>query len=192
MSCGRKGSEPDELLRPHAVDLGDDGSIFVVDVDNSKVVAYGPDGSFIRCWGCKGTAPSEFWAPHGIAVDPSGDIFVAEYNGRCQKFTPEGEAICCFANPSLEEGSTHGYYRYHSIASDALGNVYLMARNTLRGFFATVEKYNNLGGHVTSLPEPEDERTKMGTESAAVSPSGRIFVADHSREHSGVSFFDPI
>ncbi len=149
-------------------------------------------------------------------MDPNGDVFVIDYYGRCQKFTCNGELLNVFANPSkklhpvvrsgvsavsMEQGNpTHGYYRYHAMASDLWGNMYLMARNTLKNEAQggkmrparTVDKYNNSGDLITRITLPPEAPRKMGGQGATVSQEGRIYVSDTTREHAGVMIFDPI
>jgi len=189
---GRKGSSPGELQRPHSLDIAKDGTVFVADVDNSRVVAFEPDGRYIRAWGSRGNGPGEFLAPHGVAADPNGDVFVVEYDGRCQKFTSGGQFQFAFANASAQDGATHGYRRYHAMASDRWGDVYLMARDTKENFAVSIDKYNNNGEFVTSISLPPAESRKMGGQWAAIAANGRVYVADTESDHAGVSIFDPL
>ncbi len=189
---GRKGSGPGDMLRPHSIALGPDDLVYIVDVDNSRASVYDRAGRHVLSWGRRGTGAGEFIAPHGIANDPNGDIFVVEYDGRCQKFTPQGEFLCAFANPCEGEKKSHGYYRYHAMASDDWGNVYLMARDTRNDHAVSIDKYNNNGDFVTRFSLPPEENRKMGGQGAAIAPSGRIYVADTESGHAGVSIFDPL
>ncbi len=188
---GRRGSEPSCMLRPHSLALSPDRNVYVVEVDNSRVSVFDRAGRYLRSWGKAGKEPGCFLAPHGIASDPNGDIFVVEYDGRCQKFSPYGELLLTFANPSQDPKATHGYYRYHAMSADRSGNVYLMARNTLRDFLISVDKYNNNGEFVTRILLPPGSGRKMGGQAAVIAPSGRVYVADTHQDHAGVSIFDP-
>jgi hypothetical protein len=208
LSCvGAKGSGACEFLRPHSLDVGPDGNIYVIDVDNSRVTVHDKMGGLLRSWGKRGKMPGEFWSPHGIAVDPNGDVIVADFYGRCQRFTGEGELLYIFANPSrkslpaidpsfgamaLGHGDpTHGYYRFHAMTSDHLGNVYLMARNMLKKRACSVDKYNGSGELVASVTLPPEVKRRMGGQGAAVSREGRLYVSDTGPTHAGVMIFDP-
>ncbi len=188
---GRKGSSAGELKRPHSLAIGRNGTIFVADVDNSRVVAFDSNGGFMRAWGRRGNRQGEFLAPHGVATDPNGDVFVVEYDGRCQKFTASGEFLLAFANVPAQDGSNHGYLRYHTIASDRWGDVYLMARDTRKDSAVSIDKYNNNGDFVARLALPPNENRRMGGQAAAIAPSGRVYVADTESNHAGVAIFDP-
>lgn len=189
---GRKGSSAGEMQRPHSLDIARDGTVFVADVDNSRVVAFEPDGSYIRAWGRRGNGPGEFLAPHGVAADPNGDVFVVEYDGRCQKFTAKGKFLFAFANAPGQNGTTHGYRRYHAMASDRWGDVYLMARDARENYAVSIDKYNNNGDFVTSISLPPSANRKMGGQGAAIAANGRVYVADTESDHAGVSIFDPV
>jgi len=191
-SWGKRGSGETCLMVPHAIDLGPDGLAYVADVGNSRICVFNRDGKPQRSWGRAGTGQGEFLAPHGIATDPSGDIFVVEYKGRCQKFTPEGEFLLDFGNQCARGRSSHGDCFYHAIASDDHGNVYLMARDTLKNRHNTIDKYNNQGDLVTRISLPPGEDRLMGAKGAVVMESGRIYVADNMRDHAGVTIFDPL
>jgi len=200
---GHEGREEDALLRPHSISLSPRGDVFIADVENSRVVVYDRSGEPLTCWGRRGTERGEFLAPHGVAADPNGDVFVAEFDGRCQKFTPRGEFLLEFADegprspPEDEliggEPKTiqHGHFRYHNIACDRWGNVYLMARDTRGGYFPSIDKYNNTGEFVTRFTVPDDLGRGLGAKAAAISPAGRVFVADTNRDYAGVATFEP-
>lgn len=92
----------------------------------------------------------------------------------------------------MENNPTHGYFRYHAMASDHRGNVYLMARNLLQNRACSVDKYNNSGNLVTRITLPPEAGRKMGGQGATVSTDGRIYVSDTGPKHAGVMIFDPV
>jgi len=206
-SAGMKGSGSCEFLRPHSLDIGPDGNVYVIDVDNHRVTIHDSSGKLLGSWGAQGTKTREFWAPHGLAVDPNGDVFVIDFYGRCQKFTKDGELLLVFANPSKKSlpiidsafgaisigqyPTTHGYYRYHAMASDVFGNIYLMSRNTIRKRVCSVDKYSNNGDLVTRITLPPEVKRRMGGQGADVTPEGRLYVSDTGPKHAGVMIFDP-
>jgi len=189
-SWGKPGSGPGQMLRPHSLDLFED-MVYVVDVDNSRVNVHNIDGTFDRSWGQRGTGPGEFLDPHGIACDPNGDIFVAEYEGRCQKFDSRDQPVLSFANPSPPGTNTHGYMRYHAMTSDTEGDIYLLARDTRRGYASSIDKYTNDGVQVARIEFGPEDGLVIGAQ-AAVDGDGVIFVGDTDRKTPGVSIFEPI
>ncbi len=71
-----------------------DGSIFVSDQDNNRVVVYDPDGNFIASFGGWGQGQWEFDGPAGIATRPVEDhyeTFIADsWNHRVQVYDDHG------------------------------------------------------------------------------------------------------
>ncbi len=187
---GHEGSDEGGMARPHAMAISEDGVIHVADVDNNRVDVFDETGSLIECWGGKGTAPGEFIAPHGIEIDPNGDVFVAECKGRCQKLSSDGDPIIQFANPVEDGKSAHGYYRYHDMASDNLGNVYLMSRDRREKGRKSIDKYNNNGDLITRFRQYGPNDGKNGNPCAAVSEDGTVYTTE-SGNVAGVGVFRP-
>ncbi|MCE2540005.1 MAG: hypothetical protein J4G16_06345 [Acidobacteria bacterium] len=89
MSLGAGGPGDDEahFNRPQDVAFLEDGSIFVADSDNSRVVKLDAEGNFVTSWGENGNGRGEFDAVHGVATDSIGRIYVADRNNdRVQVF----------------------------------------------------------------------------------------------------------
>ena len=76
MSLGAGGAGDDEthFNRPQDVAFLEDGSIFVADSDNSRVVKLDAEGSFVTSWGVQGSGRGEFDAVHAVATDSIGRI----------------------------------------------------------------------------------------------------------------------
>lgn len=90
----------DELKTPRNIAIGKDGSIFVVDTGNSRIVKYKSSGELVNAWGSQTLVgetlppPGSFNEPWGIAVDSEGNILVADtWNHRIQKFDSEGKFL---------------------------------------------------------------------------------------------------
>ena len=80
-----------ELYGPRGVAAAADGSIWVTDTGNNRVVVYDAELSAPAPVGRKGTAPGEFDAPVGIAAGPDGAIYVCDAgNRRIQVLGPDG------------------------------------------------------------------------------------------------------
>ncbi len=188
---GGEGEGRCEMMRPHSLAISRDGLVHVADVGNNRVIVFDGQGTQIRCWGARGTGHGEFLAPHGICTDPNGDVFVAEFDGRCQKFDSKGNFLFQFANPGSTKDATHGHYRYHAMASDDLGNIYLMARDNSNNYQPSIDKYNNNGKLVTRFRTIEQTDTIEGAKGAAISADGTIYIAEAGRELAGVSIFRP-
>lgn len=82
---------PDDLV------FGSDGSIYVADAGNGRVVKLTADGDFILAFGKKGKNAGEFATAHGIAIDADDRIYIADRgNKRVQQFSAEGKHLASF------------------------------------------------------------------------------------------------
>jgi sugar lactone lactonase YvrE len=74
---------------PTAVWLDGNGYLFIVDLDNIRILGSGPTGfrCLVGCSGTSGSASYQLNAPRSLAFDSYGNMFVADTNnGRIQKF----------------------------------------------------------------------------------------------------------
>lgn len=146
---GPKGTGPGMMLRPHGVQFGPKGHLFVDDVDNFRISVFDKSGKFLHSWGHGGLKLGGFNPPHGIVLDKNGDVFVDSYYGPAQKFTADGEFLKAFAYPEPPDGPVY----FHSIGGDRWGDVYLTTRSwhlNPKSDFSVV-KYNDNGDFVTTL-----------------------------------------
>ncbi len=81
--------------RPAGVAQDSQGSVYVADgYRNTRVVKYGPSGSYITHWGGPGDGPGQLNLVHGIAVGPEDRIYVADRgNERIQVFDADGKFV---------------------------------------------------------------------------------------------------
>lgn len=97
---GGHGSGPDQYDGPTAVALGPNGTIYIADTGNDRVLAVGT-GYF----GAAGSGDGQFVAPTGLAVDAGGNVYVADQgNDRVQVFTPAGSFVSAFGAPGTGVG----------------------------------------------------------------------------------------
>jgi sugar lactone lactonase YvrE len=67
--------------------VGQDGSFFVTDPENSRLLQFGANGDLLATINRLGSDKTSFNLPIGIAVDASGSLYVADSkNNRIQKF----------------------------------------------------------------------------------------------------------
>lgn len=97
---GVSGSRPGEVQGIGGIDVASDGTIFVADGGNNRVVRFAPDGTLLDAWGGSGTDVGRFRfggggghdaaAGGGVAV-AGRNVFVADSgNNRIQRFDLDG------------------------------------------------------------------------------------------------------
>lgn len=123
---GRIGSEagPASFGRVEAVELGRDGTVFVLDGIAHQLRAFGPDGSHRWSVGREGEGPGEFLAPVGLTIHASGDIWVIDPEvQRATVVGPSGKVLATHHLPagmalSPWPGRFDGRGRLYSYAPD--------------------------------------------------------------------------
>ena len=118
--------DPMPVGRPIGLALDNPGNLYVVDVNDSRVLKFDPSGSFLSSWGTRGTGEGEFnITTHGggrIAVDDQGNVFVVDSSSRVQKFDSQGEFLSSWGSPGKGDGQ---FGSRVSLAVDGRGNVYV-------------------------------------------------------------------
>lgn len=96
----------DTFCEPWGVAVGPDGSVYVTDTWNARIVKFTEKGKYITSWGSYGQEfPEAFWGPRGIAVDSKGTVYVADTgNKRIVLFDPDGAYITQFGSAGLDPG----------------------------------------------------------------------------------------
>lgn len=72
------GFEGDLLRRPTGVGFDDAGNIYVADTGKKRIVAFDPDGKFLRVFGEAGREALKLWNPIDVEVTPDGRAFVVD------------------------------------------------------------------------------------------------------------------
>jgi len=95
------GPQGDPFSMPSDAAVGPDGSLYVLDGVQHRVVVYDANGTFQFIFGSQGAAPGQFLFPLGIATDGDGKVYVADSgNHRFQVFAPDGKALESIQLPS--------------------------------------------------------------------------------------------
>jgi DNA-binding beta-propeller fold protein YncE len=174
VTFGESGTGPGQLQSPRLDAVDAAGDVYVVDLGNSRINKYSPEGKFLLSWGKKGTnppnaKPGEFDEPSGVAVDPSGDVLVADaWNGRIQKFDPDGKFLQEYA------GTAYGFYSPRNVASDRQGNLLVADTGNSK-----VQIFSPAGLRLKTLGERGTSEGKFSEVfGVAVNSKGEIFAAD--------------
>lgn len=120
------------FLTPRGIAIAPDGSIYVADSGNHRIVHLSSEGTLIGQWGSYGQTeaeavapPGTFSEPWGVTVAPDGSIYVADtWNHRVQKFSPEGEFLAEIG-PFNEDGEQI-FWGPRAVAIDSSGRVYIV------------------------------------------------------------------
>lgn len=127
------GGSSGDLLQfggPTAIALADDGSLFVVDNGNSRVVKLNSSGEFVLEFGNPGNGDGEFNAPTDIVIGPNDEVYVSDgSNHRIQRFDQSGG----FLGKWGSMGGLDGQFNFPvGLAVDSSGDVFVSDTNNNR------------------------------------------------------------
>lgn len=131
------GPDSKPLVQPKDVALAPDGSVYVLDHGNARVVVYGPDGAprstiadgVLRYTDEQGQSQPSAW---GIGLGPNGEVYIADtWNHRILKYE-NGQQTAAWGTfgsppgnpPNIGEGLTL-FYGPRDVAVGPDGNVYV-------------------------------------------------------------------
>ena len=168
---------------PRALAAAPDGSLYVADSRNNRILHFDSSGALINAWGKSSgndashpnpaAAPSTFNEPWGVAVGPDGSVYVTDtWNNRIQKFTANGQFIKMWTTG--QAGQADVFYGPRGLAVDAKGRVYVADTGNKRivvfdadGNFLT--QFGSDGMEAGQFDEP------VGV---TVDASGNVYVTD--------------
>lgn len=176
---GGSGMAPG-LNAPHGMALAADGTLYVADSRNHRILHLDASGAILHTWGAfadlaQGAAPGgTFNEPWGLALGPDGSVYVTDtWNHRVQKFTPAGDFITMWGYFGQAE-KPEAFWGPRGIAVDAAGNVYVTDTGNKRVVIfdangVYVNQFGSAGLEAGQFDEP------VGL---AVDAAGRVYVAD--------------
>jgi len=165
---------------PRGIAVAADGSLFVADSRNNRIVHLDSTGLYLNSWGTyanilEGPAPEgALNEPWGVAVSPDGLVYVTDtWNHRIQVFTPDGSFVRMWSEWQVE-GVLDNFWGPRGIAVDAEGHVLVTDTGKQRvvvfdsqGNYIT--QFGGRGMAVGQLDEP------VGI---AIDSSGKVYIAD--------------
>ena len=167
------------LNAPRNLALAPDGSIYVADTANSRIVHMDASGQVLNTWGSRTPdgqtppAPGTFIEPWGIVLDAQGNVYVADtWNHRIQKFAPDGTFLLQWGVPGVAADGLDKLWGPRAIAIGADGRIYVTDTGNKRvlAFDASGQAlFEFSAGNDGLLNEP------VGL---AVGPDGNVYVAD--------------
>lgn len=163
-----------------------DGSSYVMDLWDHRVIKFDPAGRFERSWGGLGTAEGRFdfrntdWqereiqAGLGIDVAPDGSVFVAELaNHRVQRFAPDGRRIGGWGRYGTDAESLRSPVAL-DVAAD--GTVWINDFHNRR-----FKRFTAGGGLIALWPSAAEI-----PQGFVVAPDGSLFIADAQYESPAI------
>jgi DNA-binding beta-propeller fold protein YncE len=168
------------LSAPRNMELASDGSIYILDTGNHRVLQVSSEGETITSWGEFGSSesgsdrPGSFNEPWGMAIDGDGYIYVADtWNHRIQKFTSEGKFVITWGHFGQAE-TPDAFWGPRDILIDDFDHVYVTDTGnkrivvfTLKGEFIT--EFGEVGLGDGQFDEPSG---------MAMDEDGNLYVAD--------------
>lgn len=175
-TMGSTGANNALLAGPRGIAAGPDGSLYVADTLNHRIVRYSASGKVASTWGQAGSAPGQFSAnnsPLGLEVGPDGLIYVADtWNGRIEVFRPSGALVREWGGGGIGSGNGQ-FYGPRSLA--VYGNKVFVADtgNKRIQVFSTKGRFLYTWGTTGTGPGEFNEPS-----SVAVGAKGQVYVAD--------------
>jgi DNA-binding beta-propeller fold protein YncE len=100
------GPEDKPFTMPTDAAVGPDGTLYLLDGVNHRVVAYDVQGNFQFEFGRRGDGDGELMFPLGICAGPDGKVYVADSgNHRFAIFTSDGKPVNSVELPRVEGGA---------------------------------------------------------------------------------------
>jgi len=89
------GDSPEEsFVEIVALDVGQDGTAYVLDMKDNRVKVFDARGKFLRAFGKKGQGPGELNQPVGLLITPENEVLVEDaLNRRLALFSLEGKFL---------------------------------------------------------------------------------------------------
>lgn len=127
---GAAGSGPGEFDHPAAAAVEGNGTAYVADTANNRIVKLSAGGEVLSTWGSRGTVDGRFHTPNALALDATGNVYVLDSeNNRVQVFDGDGHFLTKWG----QRGSGFGFFSQPgAIAIGCNGSVYVADTNNNR------------------------------------------------------------
>ncbi|TLS51485.1 DUF1282 domain-containing protein [Paenibacillus antri] len=123
------------LQSPSDLFIARDGSVYIADTGNDRIVQLDREGDYVRSIGTE-EGPGKLNGPEGVFVADDGTIYVANTGGRTiVKYGADGRPLRVFEKPE----SDLLYEEYHFVPTklvvDRRGVMYIVVKDSYQGLF---------------------------------------------------------
>ena len=123
------GSAGLSLKDPEAISTAPDGTLYIADTGNNRLVIWVPDSKTVKTIGSFGDKADwknspQFNQPSGVLIHPSGQIYVADtLNHRVVVLDAKGMAVTNWGSQGTDEGK---FNMPRTISKDHFGNILVL------------------------------------------------------------------
>ena len=165
---------------PRGLAIAADGSIYVADSRNHRIVHLDSTGLFLNAWGSyanvlDGPAPQGlFNEPWGVAVGPDGSVYVTDtWNQRIQVFTADGQFLRMWET-FLVDGVVDSFWGPRGILVDPNGKVIVTDTGKQR-----VVIFDSQGNYLSQFGTRGLEQGQLDEPvGIAMDKDGKLYIAD--------------
>ncbi len=164
---------------PRSLAMAPDGSIYVADTGNSRILRLDGNGNVLAEWGSRTPdgqvppAPSTFIEPWGVGVDSLGNVYVADtWNHRVQKFDARGNFLLEWGSSGQPGEGPSGFWGPRGIAVGPDGRVYVTDTGNKR-----VVVFDGNGTYLSAFGASGEGQLDEPV-GIAIGPDGLVYVAD--------------
>lgn len=181
------------LQAPRGMAVAADGTLYVADSRNHRILHYAPDGTVLHSWGgfadqtSGDAAGGKFNEPWGIAVGSDGSVYVADtWNHRIQKFDKDGKFLNMWGTFGQAENE-YAFWGPRDVAVDSQDRVYVTDTGNKRVVVFDedgqyLSQFGSAGFELGFLDEP------VGV---AVDRDGKVYVVDTWNQRVQIFAPDP-
>jgi hypothetical protein len=174
---GATGRKPGMLTQPAGIALDGKGNLVVVELGNSRIETFKPDGTFVRTI----AMPPGVSGPMDVSVDKDGTLLVSAAgaqlgDGRVLRMKTDGSVVRTYHPESKGPVSPGKVWWFPDASAEANGDV------VVADAWLGVVKLDASGKEVstTAIPGSGDSAT-----SARIAPSGSVYTLACKRETAG-------
>ncbi|HEY7268661.1 MAG TPA: NHL repeat-containing protein, partial [Dehalococcoidia bacterium] len=160
------GPDPGQfgMFGPRDLAFGPDGTLWVSDTGNKRIINYTKNGDFIRAVGAAGSGPGQLSEGVGITFDAEGRLLVAnDWNGRVERFSADFSSATSFPTGWTSQDAINKPYL--AVLSDGR----IVASEPAKGYLMLFDG----NGLPLGTWKPADGSRPIGV--AAVSGGGFVF-----------------